>query len=146
MVAWEGLKMGSNVWISEWTGHSGENSNTMFLLVYAALAVSFGVMALVRMGVLVFGSLKCSKLLHKRMSSSVLFASLNDFFERVPLGRILNRFSKDIQVVDMDLSYSIGVLFASFSTIVGDTILCIYASSIWVAIPLLLFAYSCSRL
>jgi len=34
------------------------------------------------------------------MVSRLLFAPLNEFFERIPIGRILNRFSKDINALD----------------------------------------------
>jgi ABC-type multidrug transport system fused ATPase/permease subunit len=34
------------------------------------------------------------------MISNLLFSPLNEFFDRVPLGRILNRLSKDLNSVD----------------------------------------------
>ncbi len=34
------------------------------------------------------------------MMRGLLYAPLNEFFERVPVGRILNRFTKDIDMVD----------------------------------------------
>lgn len=80
------------------------------------------------------------------MMSSLLFAPLNEFFERVPIGRILNRISKDIQTIDGEIAYSIRNLLFSASTIIGDTFLCLYASSLWVLIPVLLFFFAAKKL
>ncbi|KAL4492939.1 hypothetical protein ABPG72_020718 [Tetrahymena utriculariae] len=146
MILWESIKMGSNVWISEWTGHNQESNNSFFLIGYVIFACSYGFMALIRSAVLLSGSIKCSRIIYRRMVSKLLFASLNEFFERIPVGRILNRLSKDVQVIDQDLAYGIGVFLATISTIIGDTLLCVYASSLWVLIPIFIFIYACKRL
>jgi ATP-binding cassette subfamily C (CFTR/MRP) protein 1 len=41
------------------------------------------------------------------MISNLLFSSLNEFFDRVPLGRIFNRLSKDLNSVDMNISVAL---------------------------------------
>lgn len=146
VIFWELIKMASNVLISEWTGHSGQSNNGLFLLGYGILAGCYGLMAIIRSSILLGGSMNCSRKIHRRMISSLIFAPLNEFFERVPLGRILNVLSKDISVLDSDLAYAISVLASSFSTIAGDTILSIYASSLWVIFPLAIFAVSCYKL
>ena len=38
--------------------------------------------------------------IHKKMSHCLLYAPLNEFFDRVPLGRILNRLTKDVNIID----------------------------------------------
>lgn len=100
MILWEGIKMGSNVWIAEWTGHSNESNNSYYLIGYAIFAGCYGIMAMIRSIVLLYGSIKCSRSIHRRMMTRLLFAPLNEFFERIPIGRILNRLSKDVQVID----------------------------------------------
>lgn len=146
MILWEGIKMGSNVWISEWTGHSDETNNSFYMIGYAIFAGCYGIMAMIRSTVLITGSVKCSRLIYRRMTTKLLFAPLNEFFERIPIGRILNRLSKDVQVIDSDLAYGIGVFLATISTIIGDTLLCVYASSLWVLIPIIIFIYTCKKL
>ena len=42
------------------------------------------------------GMMSLLEKVHDRMAESLLYAPLNEFFDRVPLGRILNRFTKDI--------------------------------------------------
>lgn len=138
--------MGSNVWISRWTSGTDPDGNTSFLIGYGFLAITYGFFAMLRAGALLSGSVMSSRSVHRRMISSLLFAPLNEFFERIPIGRILNRLSKDVQVIDSDLAYTIGIFLATVSTIVGDTLLCVYASSLWVLIPIFIFMYVCKNL
>jgi ATP-binding cassette subfamily C (CFTR/MRP) protein 1 len=49
-----------------------------------------------RISILFYYALKTAKTVHEKMTGSLLFASLNEFFERIPLGRILNRLTKDL--------------------------------------------------
>lgn len=55
---------------------------------------------LVRAYVLVIGGIKCGRTVHKKIIKSLLYASLNRFYNRVPQGRIINRLSKDMREVD----------------------------------------------
>ena len=74
------------------------------------------------------------------MLTNLLFSPLNEFFDRVPLGRILNRLSKDLNVIDANLVvyFSNFLVFGFFA--IGNTITILYASTIWVLIPILIYA------
>jgi ATP-binding cassette subfamily C (CFTR/MRP) protein 1 len=48
------------------------------------------------------------------MIARVLSAPINLFFDVTPIGRIINRFSKDMDVVDTELSYWFGGVFDLF--------------------------------
>jgi ABC-type multidrug transport system fused ATPase/permease subunit len=65
-----------------------------------------------------FASPKMSLLIHESMVSNLLFSSLNEFFDRVPLGRIFNRLSKDLNSVDSNLPtyFSSTIVFMFFLT------------------------------
>lgn len=41
-------------------------------------------------------SFKTARHVHQTMIASLMYAPLNEFFERIPLGRILNRLTKDL--------------------------------------------------
>ncbi|XP_054157358.1 ATP-binding cassette sub-family C member 3-like [Oppia nitens] len=49
--------------------------------------------------VLVFGSILVSKRMHKKLLSAIIWSPMS-FFDTTPLGRIINRFSKDIDTLD----------------------------------------------
>jgi hypothetical protein len=52
---------------------------------------------LIRAYVLIIGGINCGRVIHKKITKSLLYASLNKFYNRVPLGRIINRLSKDMR-------------------------------------------------
>ena len=62
---------------------------------------SLGVLAVivVRVAALSLSALRGSRTIHDAMSSRVMKAPLS-FFERTPIGRILNRFSSDVETID----------------------------------------------
>ncbi|KFB46634.1 AGAP009835-PA-like protein [Anopheles sinensis] len=52
---------------------------------------------------LYIGALEASKTLHKTLLRCVIRAPLSSFFDVTPIGRILNRFSQDVETVDSEL-------------------------------------------
>lgn len=52
---------------------------------------------------LYIGTLSAARIMHKQMLNSVIRAPTSTFFDITPVGRIINRFSQDIDTVDNDL-------------------------------------------
>lgn len=46
---------------------------------------------------MVFSSNSQGKKVHDKLMKSLLYASLSNFFNRVPIGRIVNRLTKDLR-------------------------------------------------
>lgn len=93
-------------WLSFWSEQtvavqSGEENYSLgfFLGIYFALAVGYALMAMFRSVWFLTLALYASKKLHNKMLSSVLRAPLS-FFDTTPIGRILSRFSRDVNVLD----------------------------------------------
>ncbi|EGR28734.1 hypothetical protein IMG5_169310 [Ichthyophthirius multifiliis] len=146
MLIWQILKNFSNIWIAIWTKNNQEDKNIYYLTIFSLISLSYGIFAIFRVIITFYCSINASRIIHKRMITSLIFAPLNEFFERVPFGRILNRLSKDMQVVDQDLAFVLGSFLVAFFSFIGDAILCIFASSYWVIIPTVLFIVSCKLL
>ena len=75
-----------------------------------------------------YGRLKASKTLHEDMVTSVLRARVTAFFDATPLGRILNRFSTDMEEADTNFPQAlssfvtcVAMLLASVTSIVIAT-------------------------
>jgi len=77
------------------------------------------------------------------MISALIFAPLTSFFDRVPLGRLLNVLSKDLQVLDLEIGYYVGSFLTTLFSIIGDAVLCVFTSSYLVIIPLIVFILVC---
>ncbi|CAI2361540.1 unnamed protein product [Moneuplotes crassus] len=94
------------------------------------LAIIFAIMVLT--------TLRSSKILHEGMLQRILLAPINLYFDKTPSGRILNRFSKDIDTTDYDLGdklvWTLLILFEC-----GATILIAAMNSPWVLIAVPFF-------
>ena len=77
----------------------------LFLGVYAALGFGQALFVLVAAFSLAFGAFRASRTLHEQLIHSIMRSPMS-FFDTTPLGRILNRFSKDIFTIDQTLPWT----------------------------------------
>lgn len=85
------------------------------------------------------------KIVHKSMMKSLLYASLGDFFNRIPIGRIINRLSKDLRELDEVIGFKIGNVIVDFFLLLGSLTVCIYSSTPWILVPIVIVAYIAHR-
>lgn len=83
-------------------------------------------------------SAKQSKFVHDKVTKSLLYASLSNFFNRVPVGRILNRLTRDLREVDEDIADAMSWVIISFFELLSTLTICIYASSVFAVIPMVI--------
>ena len=74
------------------------NFTNYHILFWIALFLFFGVYALAK------GSLNASRTIHKNLSQRLMHFPIS-FFDVTPIGRIVNRFSKDIDTVDEEIPF-----------------------------------------
>ena len=67
------------------------------------------------------GGAKCAEAMFSAMSLRVLRAPMS-YFETTPLGRILNRFTYDVEVLDIELSISMAGLMISLSWLLSSIV------------------------
>ena len=91
-----------------------------YLGIYALFSAGQIVSVLVASFSLAIAGVSASRALHSRMLKNILRSPMS-FFDTTPLGRVLNRFSKDIYLVDEVVPMSIRTFFFTglriFSTI-----------------------------
>ena len=83
-----------------------------------------------------------SHIIHESMLSNLLFSSLNEFFDRVPLGRIINRLSKDLNSIDLNFPVYFSNVMVFLSFLIGNSLVIIYCTNLWVTIPILVYLIS----
>ena len=92
-----------------------------YLGVYAMLGIAYVSISIFREGLIFWGSLQASAKIHRMLFNAITRAKLQ-FFDTTPLGQLMNRFSKDVEAIDQDVSPAavgiIGSLFSLVSTIV----------------------------
>ena len=139
---------GLNFWLSYWSdsGNNQTHSRNYYFTVYSMFGVGYAVFAFISSLMQRIQSIRFSRFIHKEMFSKIIRAPVNLFFDRVPAGRILNRFSKDLGGVDDSLSSFFGYVIGQFFSFVTDIVVCLIVGTLWVFPLALLFFYLCYRL
>uniref|UniRef100_A0A8D0AA03 ATP-binding cassette, sub-family C (CFTR/MRP), member 12 n=1 Tax=Sander lucioperca TaxID=283035 RepID=A0A8D0AA03_SANLU len=121
----------SNWWLSFWLGqgNGGDISANpdlhFYQLIYGVMGVVMVILAVIKCFFFTWVTLKASCKLHDTMFTKI-FSSPMSFFDTTPTGRILNRFSKDQEEVDIALPQNMDPFF-QFCLLVTFTIIMISA-------------------
>ncbi|KAI8894568.1 P-loop containing nucleoside triphosphate hydrolase protein [Globomyces pollinis-pini] len=101
------LTIVNDIWLSIWSSKdANEQNDSMYLIVLAIIVASTVFIAVIRALLFFWICIKSSKKAFKDMLESV-FRSPMSFFQTVPHGRLMNRFSKDINLVDEMLPFTL---------------------------------------
>jgi ATP-binding cassette subfamily C (CFTR/MRP) protein 1 len=120
----QSFSIGSNIWLSKWSSDEDAVNDTslrdMYLGVYGAFGAGQVFTIFLSTLALYLGALKAARVMHLKVLQNMIKAPMS-FFETVPLGRIINRFSKDIEVIDNDLPVTLracaGCCFGVMATV-----------------------------
>ena len=92
-------RVGSDYVIGQWAFNKNGDQKTNFWY-YSGIALSFCVFAscatFARSGVCQLFTLRAGREIHEQMIDKILHAPVNLYFDVTPVGRILNKFSKDL--------------------------------------------------
>ncbi|KAI9758557.1 MAG: hypothetical protein M1835_000589, partial [Candelina submexicana] len=101
--AWN-LPLRSKHSLTVYSGVSSSEINVSYYLgIYALLGVLYLLLSLGREAIMFGGSLAASRKIHQRLLKSITRAKFR-FFDSTPLGQLMNRFSKDVEAVDQEVS------------------------------------------
>ncbi|CAN6646908.1 oligomycin resistance ATP-dependent permease Yor1p [Trichomonascus vanleenenianus] len=125
----------TNTWLSFWTADKfAGRSEGFYIGIFVMLGVSSAILSFFFFLLLTqIGNLTSLKL-HIAAVDNILHAPMS-FFDTSPLGRILNRFSKDTDTMDNEISDQARLFLLSLSNVVGVFILVIIYLP-WFAIAL----------
>lgn len=122
LVLSQGANIVTSLWLSYWTSDKFGYSEGAYIGAYAAFGFSQALfMFLFSWAVAVFGTEAGKTMLHRAITR-VLRAPMS-FFDTTPLGRITNRFSKDIDVLDNTITDSMRMYFITLAMIISVFIL-----------------------
>ncbi|KAE9548400.1 hypothetical protein FO519_008381, partial [Halicephalobus sp. NKZ332] len=137
----------SNLYLADWSDHAteiqrGENGSTEFrtkIGVYTALGIGQVLFIGIASLPMALGMIIASKILHEKMLTNILRSPMA-FFDVTPLGRILNRFGRDIYATDTVLPTS---LINTTSTVIQAIFIVIVPVIVtpWILVPLIPITY-----
>ncbi|KAJ7969063.1 ABC transporter C family member 2-like [Quillaja saponaria] len=140
----ETLRVSSSTWLSIWTDQSTPKSHgpTFYNIVYASLSLGQVLVTLANSYWLILSSLYAARRLHEAMLHSILRAPML-FFHTNPLGRIINRFAKDLGDIDRNVAVFVNMFLGQVSQLISTFILIgiVSTMSLWAIMPLLVLFY-----
>ncbi|KAJ1562057.1 hypothetical protein HK405_000253, partial [Cladochytrium tenue] len=120
-----------------------EDDPTRKYLSLYAIAGACTILAIIcRLLILLSGKIRAGRKMHAGMLKRVLWAPLR-FFETTPMGRIVNRFSKDLQAVDTRVSVATGnTIFQILTLIIVLGTICSVIPALFLVIVPLIYVYA----
>ncbi|XP_030317744.1 canalicular multispecific organic anion transporter 2 isoform X2 [Calypte anna] len=144
------VAIGANVWLSDWTNepviNGTQHNTTMRIGVYAALGLLQGLIVLICSFTLAMGGINAARTLHAALLENK-FHTPQSFYDTTPTGRIINRFSKDIYVIDEVIPPTILMFLGTFFTSLSTMIVIIASTPLFtvVIIPLAVLYFFVQR-
>ncbi|KAG6453080.1 multidrug resistance-associated protein 1 isoform X1 [Manduca sexta] len=138
------FQVGSNYWLAKWSndkdmvvnGTVDTQLRDMYLGVYGGLGVGQVVSVSVSSLALYLGTLAAARALHAALLGGVLRAPSIGFFDCTPVGRVLNRFSKDVDVLDNVLPMTLRGWTSCFFSVLGTLFVISLSTPIFLAVIL----------
>ncbi len=120
----QGANITTSLWLSWWTSNKFGYSTGTYIGTYAALGVVQAVLMFVFSVTLSILGTRSSRVMLANAMTRVLRAPMS-FFDTTPLGRITNRFAKDVDIMDNNLTDAIRMYFFTLAMIISVFILII---------------------
>ncbi|XP_064920229.1 multidrug resistance-associated protein 1-like isoform X6 [Columba livia] len=135
------LAIGQNLWLSVWTAETAEvsdftewkQSQNYKLCIYGLLGFTQGLLVCCGAYVLTRGSLSASRALHHQLLDNVLHLPLQHF-ETNPVGQIINRFTKDLFIVDIRFHYYLRTWLNCTLEVIGTILVITSASPLFIVV------------
>jgi ATP-binding cassette subfamily C (CFTR/MRP) protein 1 len=113
-----GMSVLSNWWLTYWSDSGSGKSQNYFLLMYGLINLGVALVSLIRSLFLAFVALTASRAMFDDMLGTVMHAPMS-FFDTTPVGRLVNRFSKDIYTIDEKLVETGGTYIKTIFSVVS---------------------------
>lgn len=140
------LPLAQKAWLSYFSDHQLEWSALPAVGVYGVIGVFVLTASLLNHLFWLNRGIKAGKSMHAKMLQSVLGSPIR-FFDSTPVGRIIQRFSRDVESVDVHLQWSFdSAVHCALQVIVAITlILTLMPMMIIVILPIMMFYYLLQR-
>jgi len=134
---------GARTIVDWWPGHWARNmprravdptySGTTFGMWYLGLIVLCSILTLIRGVTMIESCMRSSQHMHDELFRRVLRAPVTRYFDVTPVGRILNRFSNDLDQMDTTLPHEYQLFFQNVSMALGSLVVSAFASY-WIGV------------
>ena len=131
-------------WIQQWTDSNQigtEHSSLYYISIFGIICFIEMLANIIQYVVQFYGGWHASKILHHTLLEAVLGAPLR-FFETTPIGRLINRFSKDLSDIDTGVMWTVIRFGTLIFSAVSSLIIVSYVTPVFLLAIVLQFFYS----
>ncbi|XP_049538586.1 multidrug resistance-associated protein 1 isoform X10 [Anopheles darlingi] len=149
-MVFQGFSIGSNLWLSRWSTDKQAENDTglrdMYLGVYGAFGAGQAILSFFCDLSPQLGTWRAARQLHAALLQAVLRLPLA-FFDITPTGRVLGRFSKDVDILDNTLPITVSELNYCFFEVVATLVVICISTPIFasVIVPIGILYYAVQR-
>lgn len=138
------LTIFTSTWLSFWVEYKFKGrGDGFYIAIYAVLTFLAVAVMVLQFSGLIYIMNRASRILNIRAAEKILHVPMS-YMDITPMGRIINRFTKDTDTLDNEMGDKIAMITYFFCTICGIFILCIiYLPWFAIAIPLVVFIFTC---
>ncbi|CAI4226039.1 unnamed protein product [Auanema sp. JU1783] len=128
--------MSRSLWLTDWSNDNievGEHMSVLYrLLGFMGLGSTEVLCLVISLMIMILGGVRASLKLHKPLLHSILRSPVS-FFDVTPLGRVLNRLGKDVDIIDLRLPVNFRFLFIAFLNVVQTCIIVSISTPLFIA-------------
>lgn len=131
----QGSRVYTDMWVGIWFSDEFNRGSWFYLGIYTLLGLTYGLVTYIRSLVFLFGCVRAALNLHNQLLRHMMRLP-KSFFDTNPAGRILNRFSRDTEIMDATLSASLIQFIGCVATYLSILVVISLATR-WFAIAIL---------
>ena len=138
----EAILSASRIWLAKWTSSSNVtlSERNRYLGVYGGFGLAQFIAVLIAAFLLTFGCLKASRNLHQNLLRNIMHCPMS-FFETTPTGRLMNRFSKEVNTVDEKIPNTMRDFFETFVGVLGVFFIISYTTPVFLGVLVVLIIF-----
>lgn len=108
--------------LRDWTTSDDVNKFDNYIFEYGGYAILQAISACANTCMFVWGGYRAAKVIHEGALARIIRSPMS-FFDSTPVGRILNRFSKDLDIVDSYVAEEFNALIVTVAVIASSVVL-----------------------
>ncbi|RIA93900.1 ATP-binding cassette transporter 1 [Glomus cerebriforme] len=138
----QGIQVATNIFLKYWSSQESNENILLYFAIYGLLGLIFSIMTIFQTILLwVFCAIRAARKLHQQMLHGIIRSPMS-FFDTTPLGRILNRFSKDIYTIDELLPRIFVGYFRTFFVVISTIFVITYSTPLFIIVIIpMIFMY-----
>ena len=131
----EACSVATGIWLAYWSSATvtTNQQRDFYLTVYGGIGAGQAFFTFVYSLTLFWGAIRASRTLHRILIVNILRLPMT-FFDTTPLGRIMNRVSKDIYGIDVTIPLSLRSFLQMFFDVLGMLVAVSYATPLFLSI------------